>query len=72
MAQVISIADVVRARRRAAERETLASCVEIVEANLHLALRLFSVGPAAERPVRVRQIRQLGELLEYMSADRAR
>jgi hypothetical protein len=72
VAEIISFEDVARARRRSAERETVAACVAIVEANLHLALRLFSSGPAAERPVRARQIRQLGEILEYMSADQAR
>jgi len=72
VAQVISIEDVARARRRAAQRETVVACVEIVEANLHLALHLFSAGPEEERPVRARQIRQLGELLEYISADLGR
>ena len=67
MADVISFAEVVRARRRAKQREYTAACVRILEANLRLTLWLFSSGPLAERPVRARQVRQLGELLEYVT-----
>lgn len=67
MAEVISFVQVVRARRRAAERESAAQCVPIIEANLRLALGYFATGPERERPVRARQIRQLAELLEYIS-----
>jgi hypothetical protein len=66
MAEVISLREVVRARRRAREREYTEACVEIIEANLRLALYLFSGGPPEEREVRSRQIRQLAQLLEYV------
>ena len=66
MADVISLGEVVRSRRRAKERERTIACVQILEANLQLTLRLFRTGPAVEREVRARQIRQLAELLEYV------
>jgi hypothetical protein len=66
MAVVVSFSDVLRARRRAREREHTALCVQILEANLRLALHLFTSGPVGERPVRARQVRQLAELLEYV------
>jgi hypothetical protein len=67
MAEIVSFADGLRARRRARERERTEQCIRIVEANIRLALHLFAIGPAAERPVRARQLRQLSELLEYMA-----
>jgi len=67
MADVISFIDVVRERRRARERAATEACLHILEANLHLALHLLAAGPEHERPVRARQIRQLGELLEYVT-----
>lgn len=67
MAQVISIADVVSARRRTRQREVSAACARIVEANLRLAMYRFGTAPAAERPIRARQVRQLAELLEYVT-----
>jgi hypothetical protein len=65
MADVVSFAEVVRERRRARERATTEACVAILEANLHYALHLFATAAEHERGVRARQIRQLGELLEY-------
>jgi hypothetical protein len=67
MAEIVSFEDVLRARRRAREREYTEQCIRIVEANIRLTLHLFSMGPQAERPVRARQLRQLTELLEYMA-----
>jgi len=67
MAEVISFNDVVRARRRARRQRETEACVRIIEANLRLALELFSSAPDAERPVRARQVRQLSELLEYVA-----
>ncbi len=67
MAKILFIDDAVRARRRAAERETMERCIEIVHLNLALALHRFSSGPEDERSVRARQIRQLGEVLEYVT-----
>ncbi len=67
MAEIISIDDVARARRQAVERQTRERCIEIVEINLRLALHHFSHGPEGDRPVRARQMRQLAELLEYIT-----
>jgi hypothetical protein len=67
MAEIVSFADGLRARRRAREREYTEQCIRIVEANIRLTLHLFSMGSPAERPVRARQLRQLTELLEYMA-----
>jgi hypothetical protein len=67
MAEVVSFGDILRARRRSRERERTEQCIRIVEANIALTLHLFSSGPEAERPVRARQVRQLAELLEYMT-----
>lgn len=67
MADVISFNEVVRERRRARERAAAETCVHILEANLQLTLHLFANGPQQERPVRARQIRQLAELLEYVT-----
>ncbi len=67
MADVISFNQVVRERRRARERAATEACIHILEANLQWTLRLFSTGPTEERGVRARQIRQLGELLEYVT-----
>lgn len=64
-ADVISFTQVVHDRRRARERATMEACVQILEANLRLALHLFSTAPASERPLRARQLRQMSELLEY-------
>ena len=67
MAEVISFGHIVRARRRAREREATEACIQILEANLQLSLHLFATGPEAERALRARQLRQLAELLEYIT-----
>ena len=67
MADVISFRDIVRERRRARERATTEACVQLLEANLQLALHLFAGASADERPWRARQVRQLAELLEYVT-----
>jgi hypothetical protein len=67
MAEVISFAHVLRERRRARERATSEACMHILEANLQWTLHLFASGPEAERTLRARQIRQLAELLEYVT-----
>lgn len=68
MAKILFIDDAARSRRQARERAITERCVEIVRLNLALALHHFDHGPAGERPVRARQVRQLGEILEYLSA----
>ena len=65
MAVVIPFQDVVRARRRSAERESTERCIEIIEANLCVALEAFHTAPPAERPIWARRVRHLGALLEY-------
>jgi hypothetical protein len=72
MAEVISFSDVVRARRRVRQQRETEACTHIIEANLRLALELFSTSPDSERPVRARQVRQLSELLEYVVTALAR
>lgn len=67
VAKIIFIDEAVRARRRAHERELTERCIEIVQLNLAFALAQFANGPESERPVRARQIRQLGEVLEYVT-----
>lgn len=67
MTNVISFNDVVRARRRARQQRETEACIRIIEANVRLALELFSSAPEVERPVRARQVRQLSELLEYVT-----
>lgn len=67
MAEVISLPRVLRERRRARERAATEACIQILEANLQLTMHLFSTGPVDERPVRSRQLRQLAELLEYVT-----
>ena len=66
MAQIIPFAEVVRARRRAREQREIAACLEIIELNLRLTVRLFHHGSDEDRPVRARQVHQLAELLEYV------
>lgn len=66
MAEVVSLADLAAARRRAKRREHVSSCIEILEASLQETLHLFATAPLDDRPVRARQVRQLAELLEYV------
>jgi hypothetical protein len=65
MAVIVPFQDIVRARRREQERACAERCVEIIELNLRLSMELFDAAPPEERAMRVRRVRQLGELLEY-------
>lgn len=67
MAEIISIGAIASARRRAREREATEACVVLLEANLQLALQCFHAASEAERPLRARQLRQIAELLEYVT-----
>ncbi|MDX2171290.1 MAG: hypothetical protein SF182_29755 [Deltaproteobacteria bacterium] len=67
MAEIISFGSIASARRRAREREASEACVCILEANLQLALQVFHAAPEDERPLRARQLRQIAELLEYVT-----
>lgn len=66
MAEVISLAELAAARRRAQRQEHLATCVEILEESLHETLRLLAKAPLDDRTIRARQVRQLAEILEYV------
>jgi hypothetical protein len=65
MAEVISFADIVRARRRQRERACAQRCIEIIELSLEYAVEMFDVAPPAERALYARRIRQLSDLLDY-------
>jgi hypothetical protein len=67
MAEIISFGSHARARRRAREQAATEACVHILEANLRLALHVFAAAPPEEKPIRARQLRQLAELLEYVT-----
>lgn len=67
MADVISFNEIARDRRRARERAATEACIHILEANLQLTLHMFATAPERERPLRARQMRQLAELLEYVT-----
>ena len=67
MAEVISFTQKAGARRRARERAATEACVRILEANVQLALHRFHLADDAERPRCARQLRQLSELLEYVT-----
>lgn len=67
MAEIISFGQRASARRRAREQVATEACVQILEANLQLALQVFAAAPDVERPIRARQLRQLAELLEYVT-----
>jgi len=65
MAVVIPFQDVLRARRRDAERACVEECVEILSANLRSALDAFDEAGPTERPVYARRVRHLSALLDY-------
>jgi len=67
MAEIISFGSIASARRRARERAATEACVCILEVNLQLALQLFHAAPERERALRARQLRQIAELLEYVT-----
>jgi hypothetical protein len=65
MAVIVPFQEVVQARRRAHERACHERCIELIEANLRLALEGFDAAAAHERPIHARRIRHLSMLLEY-------
>lgn len=65
MAEIISLKNILQARRRQREQHCLHACVEAIEESLRLHLQDFSSAPAEEKAVRASKIRKLGELLEY-------
>ncbi len=65
MAVIVPFQERKRAREREREQEYTQRCVEILELNLQMALRLFHEAPNEERSLYSRRIRLLGELLDY-------
>jgi hypothetical protein len=68
MAEIISFGSIASARRRARERVATEACVQILDANLQLAWQRFhAASDERERALRARQLRQIAELLEYVT-----
>jgi transposase len=67
MAEIISFGPRASARRRAREQAATAACIQILEANVQLALHRCALAPPEEKALRARQLRQLTELLEYVT-----
>ena len=65
MAVVIPIQDIMRARRRDAERACVEQCVDILSVNLRAALDAFDAAGPEQRRVYARRVRHLSALLEY-------
>jgi hypothetical protein len=65
MAIVIEFQDIVEARRRRRQRESLERCVEIIELNLRHARWMSDYGPAAERSLHAHRIETLRALHDY-------
>jgi len=66
VAEVISFQEGARSIRRRRQQDLSHRCADLVELNLRLALELYRAAPDDERAVRATQVRQLGELLEYV------
>lgn len=67
MAEVISFREGAVSVRRRRQQDLARRCGEIVELNLRLAVELYSLAPPAEKHVRAAHVRQLAELLEYLT-----
>lgn len=65
MAIVIEFEDIVEARRRRRQRESLERCVEIIEINLRYVRWMSESAPAAERPLHAHRAQQLSALRDY-------
>ena len=65
MAIVIEFQEIVEARRRRRQRESLERCVEIIEINLEYARWMSDSAPAAERPLYAHRAAQLSALRDY-------
>lgn len=68
MAEIIELADVLRARTRRRERMLTARCLAIMEACLVDSRLAYDAAPIAERPARAQKIRTLEELIAYTGA----
>jgi len=67
VAEILSFRDGAVSVRRRRQQDLARRCAEIVELNLRLALELYAAAPPEEKRVRARQVRQLSELLEYLT-----
>ncbi|MGE0826928.1 MAG: hypothetical protein AB7G75_08180 [Candidatus Binatia bacterium] len=65
MAEIISLQNVIQARRRQQEQDTLRTCIAVIEHSLKVHIEEFPQAPEQEWTIRAKRIRQLGELLEY-------
>jgi hypothetical protein len=65
MAIVIEFQDIVEARRRRRQRESIERCVEIIELNLRHALWMSDYGPTAERLLHSHRVQTLSALRDY-------
>lgn len=65
MAIVIEFKQIIEARRRRRERESLERCVEIIELNLEYARWLSERGPVEERSLYDDRAQQLSALRDY-------
>jgi hypothetical protein len=65
MAIVIEFQQIVEARRRRQQRESLERCVEIIELNLEYARWMSDCAPAVDRPLYVHRVQQLSALRDY-------
>jgi len=65
MAVVIEFTQIIEARRRRRQRESLERCVEIIDINLEYARWMSSCGPADERTLHAYRVQQLSALRDY-------
>jgi hypothetical protein len=67
MAEIISFAEIQRARRRAQapERPSLERALEILRENLAAAARMLADAPAAQQPELLSRVEQLAALVRY-------
>jgi hypothetical protein len=65
MAIVIEFEQIVEARRRRRQRESLERCVEIIELNLEYARWISDRASVTERPLFLHRIQQLSALRDY-------
>jgi hypothetical protein len=68
VAQVIVLAEVVRARRQRAVRVMHATCRRILAASVVAARAELAVAPADEWSIRMARLRKLEELAAYAAA----
>ena len=67
MAEIISFAEIQRARRRARppERESLERALQVLRDNLAAAAQMLAEAPRAEQPELLRRVERLTSLVRY-------